>query len=341
MQELQIPNGYFHLLHAYLLQRDVQLLTLPYLQPYHGALAQVLAAPIDAQSSYALFLEVMEQIRQQTQCAQLVLEMARLIRPEHFGVLGYMASRSNSVADALQHVMRFSRLVIDGEAVIPMQMQHQDKAIYLSWPLHDVRYAMINELTSACMAHLAKQIFPASLQLLRMQFAHAPKMARYHYEKFFACHVSFEHQQYAFVIHSDSLDLKSELADPSLMQLLMRQAEEAIAAKPRYVSNLAHIQQKLAQYLMQQQQVAKIEWLADELNVSVRTLQRQLQEQQTSFKKLLEIERMKRCEQLLQQQLGFMQIAAQLGYSDQSALARAYKAYTGQTLLQRKQQLKN
>jgi hypothetical protein len=40
--------------------------------------------------------------------------MAELIRPEHFGVLGYMATRSNSVAEALQYIMKFSRLVIDG-----------------------------------------------------------------------------------------------------------------------------------------------------------------------------------------------------------------------------------
>ena len=48
---------------------------------------------------------------------------------------------------------------------------------------------------------------------------------------------------------------------------------------------------------------------------------------------------MKRCEQLLLQTMSFTEIAMCLGYSDQSALARAYKAYSGQTLLQRKQQL--
>ena len=49
---------------------------------------------------------------------------------------------------------------------------------------------------------------------------------------------------------------------------------------------------------------------------------------------------MKRCEQLLLQSMNFTEMAMCLGYSDQSALARAYKAYSGQTLLQRKQQLK-
>ncbi len=339
MQELQIPNGYFQLLQMYLLQQGMDIFSLAFLEQHRSQLRYVLSLPIDSQSTYSFFLDVVELTRQHAHCPQLVLEMARLIRPEHFGVLGYMASRSNSVAEALHNIIRFSRLVIDGAAVIPMQMLHQDKEIYISWPLHDERYAMINELTSACMAHLATQIFPASLQLLSMQFAHAPQMARFHYEKFFGCEVSFAHARYSFVISSDSLDLKSELADPSLMQLLLRQAEEAIASKPRYENLLLHIQQKLAEYLRVKQQSPKIEWLADELHVSVRTLQRQLYEQETSFKKLLETERMKRCEQLLLQTKSFTEIAMCLGYSDQSALAHAYKAYRGQTLLQRKQQL--
>jgi AraC-like DNA-binding protein len=49
---------------------------------------------------------------------------------------------------------------------------------------------------------------------------------------------------------------------------------------------------------------------------------------------------MKRCEYLLQQGLSLTEIALQLGYSGQSALARAYKQHSGQTLLQLKRQLK-
>jgi AraC-like DNA-binding protein len=76
------------------------------------------------------------------------------------------------------------------------------------------------------------------------------------------------------------------------------------------------------------------------LHLSARTLQRQLNDLGSSFKKIVEMERMKRCDQLLQQDMQLTDIAMQLGYSDQSALARAYKAYSGQTLLKKKQQLK-
>jgi len=341
VQELQIPNGYFQLLQMYFQQQGMDLFSLACLAQHQAHLRYVLSLPIDSQSTYSFFAEVMQLTQKQMNCPQLVFEMARLIRPEHFGVLGYMATRSNSVAEALQYVIRFSRLVIDGADVSPIQMHQRNKKISLSWPLHDLKYALLNEMTMACMVHLARQIFPAEkIELLQVNFAHNPRMAGDHYQTFFDCKVAFKQSNYSFEISAENLWLKSELADPSLMQLLLRQAEDAIAAKPHYENLLLHIQQKLAEYLRVKEQTPKIEWLADELHVSVRTLQRQLYEQETSFKKLLETERMKRCEQLLLQTKSFTEIAMCLGYSDQSALARAYKAYSGQTLLQRKQQLK-
>ena len=70
-----------------------------------------------------------------------------------------MASRSNSVAEAIQYMMRFSRLVVDGTAAVPMQLEQQSDALYLSWPLVDEKYSLVHEMTFACMTQLAMQIF--------------------------------------------------------------------------------------------------------------------------------------------------------------------------------------
>ena len=99
------------------------------------------------------------------------------------------------------------------------------------------------------------------------------------------------------------------------------------------------VQEQVAYYLRYEQQVPNIEWVAQRLFRSGRTLQRQLKQEGTGFKQILEIERMQRCEHLLRQNVSLSDIAQLLGYSDQSALARANKACTGQTLLKRKQQL--
>jgi len=342
MLELQIPNGYFHLWRIFLSQRDIEITTLSFLDTDEKLrLAEILSLPIDKQSSYLFFYQLMEKTKQALDCPQLVFEIAEHVRPEHFGVLGYMASRSTTVAEALANILRFSRLVIDGEQVIPMQMQQKGHEVHLIWPFHDDNYILINELTNALMMQLARKIVPAKQFPLRaVHFAHLPQMALYHYQKFYGCEVSFNHTAYSFVLDLEGLNLKIEQADPSLMQLLVKQAEDAIASKPKYQTLVRKLHLIVAEYLKLKQQAPKIEDIAQELHISTRTLQRQLTDFDTSFKKIVEIERMKRCEQLLESNVPFTDIAQRLGYSDQSALVRAYKAFSGQTLLQKKQQLK-
>jgi len=343
MQELQIPNGYFHLWQMYLSERGIDLATLDFLQADEKKhLIGILSQPIDTQSSYFFFHQLIEKTKQALDCPQIVFEMAEYVRPEHFGVLGYMASRSTTVAEALQNIMRFSRLVIDGDEVIPMQMQLKGEYVHLIWPFHHEKYILINEFTNALMMHLARKIVPPNqFPLHAVHFAHAPQMAIYHYQKFYGCEVSFHQPQYSFVLASAGLNLKIQQADPSLMQLLVKQAEEAIASKPRYETIAQRLHLIVAEYLKLKQQAPKIEELTQELHISTRTLQRQLSDLQTSFKKIVEIERMKRCDFLLESHMPFSEIAMQLGYSDQSALTRAYKAFSGQTLLEKKQQLKS
>ena len=340
MQELQIPNGYFQLWNMYLIEQGIDFHQLGFLAQYQYELEHVLQLPIDTQSPFSFFQTILQLTREQLDCPQLIMEMAKFIQPEHFGVLGYMATRSNSVAEALSYVMRFSRLVIDGAEVSPMQMQQRGNEIWLTWPFLNEKYASLNEITMASIVHLAKKIFPDQLQFLKIQMAHSAQMAQYHYQKFYGCEVSFNQAYYAYVMSADSLALKSGFADPSLTQLLLKQAEVAIALKPRYESVLQQIHSAVADYLKAHAEAPKIEQIASELHLSTRTLQRQLRDLGSSFKQVLECERMKRCEYLLQQGLSLTEIALQLGYSGQSALARAYKQHSGQTLLQLKRQLK-
>ena len=342
MQDLHIPNGYFHLWQLYLLEQGIDALNADFLHDDHENLQRILNLPIDAQSPYLFFFFFFEKTRIILNRPNIVFDMAEHVRPEHFGVLGYMASRSTTVAEALQNILRFSRLVIDGDHIIPMKMHHYGHNVHMVWPFHHEKYILLNELTTALMMYLARKIVPEDQFPLRsVHFAHPPQMAMYHYQKFYACEVLFHQSEYCFVLDLDGLNLKIQQADPPLMQMLVRQAEEAIASKPRYETIAEQLHLIVAEYLRLEEQAPKIEQISQELHISSRTLQRQLSDLGTSFKKIIEYERMNRCEQLLQDQRHLTDIAMKLGYSDQSALARAYKAYSGQTLLQKKQQLKN
>ena len=210
MYTLQIPNGFFHLWYSYLKSRDIDGFAFPFSAVQKQQLSYILAQPINAQTSYVLFIDLIQQTEQQLNCPHLIFDMVQHIQPEHFGILGYIASKSSSVAEALHFVLGFNRLVIDGQESVPMHLSQIELGIHLHWGLSHRGHVLINELS----------------------------------------------------------------------------------------------------------------------------------EFDSSFKKVIEAERIKRCNILLQQNICLSEIALALGYSDQSALARADKAATGHTLFTRRQQFK-
>lgn len=341
MNDMRIPNGYFHLWSQYIGEFHLDQTLLAEIGEDRTTLDEILALPLTGQSSHAFFLRLIELTRQVAQ-PDFIFQMAYLVKPEHFGVLGYMATRSGTVAEALQYILKFSRLVIDGDEITPMHIHQEESLLKLSWPLINHEYCWINEITTAMMIQLARQILPeGAFPLEKVLLAHEPLMATYHYQKFYGCEVVFKHSEYALMLTLGSLALKPQYADPSLIHLLIHQAEDAIASKIRHDSIDQQLHGIVAEYLKLKQTVPKIEDIAHELHVSVRTLQRQLSALDTSFKNIIETERMTRCENLLLQPLSLTEIALELGYSDQSALARAYKAFHGDTLLKRKKMLKS
>lgn len=342
MQEIKISNGYIQLWATYLRGLGIDPLSADFLSDVHNQLVLLIDQPFETQVPLDLLNHLLLTTRQYLNCPQLIFEIVQCIRPEHFGVLGYMASKSSSVAEMIGYIMRFQRLVIDGNEFVPLQLKQHEHSIELYWAYLDENYNLLNELTMAAMVQLGRVILQNQQLLLRgVSFAHPAGMAQIHYRKFFACELQFSQKHYSLALDLQGLGYKSEQADPMLLQLLIRQAEDTLAVKAPVENTLQQAQQMIAEQLRSRQQAIKVEQLAQQLFMSTRSLQRLFNTHGTSFKKLLEQQRIKRCEFLLQQELSLSEVAEALDYSDQSALARAYKAATGQTLLQSKKQIKH
>ena len=341
MQEIKISNGYVQLWASYLRSQQIEPLEAEFLQHLRPQLAHLIDQPFDTQVPLELLNQIVQQTQDYLKRPQLIFDMVQAIRPEHFGLLGYMASKSSNLSEIIGYMMRFQRLVIDGSEFVPLQLRQSEQGIELHWAYLDDKYNILKELTMAAMLQLARSILlEQQLQLKTVRLAHTPTVTPQHFFFFFSTEVLFSQSYDGFSLDLNGLHLPSEHANPILLQLVLQQAEQAIAAKATLDSTLVQARNLIAEHLRTAQRAIKIEQLAQQLHVSVRTLQRNLEQEGTSFKKLLEQERMKRCELLLQQQISLSEIAQQLDYSDQSALARAYKAANGQTLLVRKKQIK-
>ena len=89
-----------------------------------------------------------------------------------------------------------------------------------------------------------------------------------------------------YYLCTESLNSRPYQADSTLIQLLVRQAEEALASKATAQDLTQQIHWIVGEYLKQQQRAPLLEWIADELHLSVRSLQRALKSRILPLRKL-------------------------------------------------------
>src|SRR5690606_26279697 len=107
-----------------------------------------------------------------------------------------------------------------------------------------------DELTISAKGELGSVILREhQLLLLCVRFVHAPDRGQMHYQKFFASEVRFSQAYYGIELDIQGLAHRSEQADPMLLQLLVHQAEQAIAAKPSLENLMEQAQQMIAEQL--------------------------------------------------------------------------------------------
>jgi AraC-like DNA-binding protein len=122
-------------------------------------------------------------------------------------------------------------------------------------------------------------------------------------------------------------------ADVSLYPVLQQHAEQLLQAKLRAQGDVGIVDQvrtSIANNLARDR--ARLATIAEELNLSPRTLQRKLADAGASFQQALDLTRRDLAQRyLLQHDLGLADIAFLLGFQEQSAFNHAFKEWTGQS----------
>ena len=119
-------------------------------------------------------------------------------------------------------------------------------------------------------------------------------------------------------------------AQTTLQQLLVQQAQALLEQLP----NSTQLDQRLQHSILTglQKNQYQIEYIAAQLGLSVRQLQRHLQQQSTTFQeRVQQVRFMLATEYLKDPHLSLQEIALLLCYSEQSAFQRAFKHWTKQT----------
>jgi AraC-like DNA-binding protein len=254
--------------------------------------------------------------------------MALVADAKTFGLLGQALMRCTTVLDAFHQVARYSALVYQGTRVtVESNASSLVVTVTSAQPPGEVACnAMLWMLTNLSLMPLRLTEFSARPKLIECAVespgAKAVRSLRERLPFEFgapASRVIFERQ---------IGDLKVKTADAGLHSVLSQVLDQRLAElKPAET-----FEQGMALVLrgMMNGKMPTLASLSARVGMSPRTLQRRLRESQTSFNRLLQgVLRTAADELLARGTLTQGEIAFLLGYSEESALSRAYRSWTG------------
>lgn len=279
---------------------------------------------------FSLWRDILTEIEQRSHQVALGLDIAEHIKPQHLGIIAYIALSCDTLAEALSRYHDFHRLIYDGS---PLRVEAQDAYLSVRWL--EIPMSLTTQVTDEIAIALMVKFLSAYLsfddiQIHEVHFRHPAPKHRLMYERFFKCKVRFSQANTQIIIPQQFLSQPLKQPDQTLQKLLMQQAHNLLSQLPHSTQLDERLQQAILMGLQKNQY--RIEIIADQLSMSVRQLQRHLQQQKTTYQQRVQHVRQILANQYLKDPyLSLQEIALLLSYSEQSAFQRAFKQWTGIT----------
>jgi len=265
----------------------------------------------------------------------LPLRIGQQAQLEHTPIISYAMLSSDTLGDAVKRLLRFQRLI--GEAVELPMIRLQQQVILRFQPREPVPDLSIITAMAALMT-LIRQLLKSPLTPQRVFLSISRPAEPQKWQDFFGCPVCFDEPFFELQFPAQVL------ARP--MPHANEQAADTLDRIARHAMQQLH-QEQAPQYVRYWLEQALLvgqphrQWVAKALGISVSTLQRRLRHHDLCFRELLDDVRQQRATSYLKQGIPLQEIAARLGYQEQSNFQRAFKRWFGVTPLRYSQTTKN
>ncbi len=255
----------------------------------------------------------------------LGLRAAEFWHPSHFNALGYAWLASSTLREALSRMERYIRILSED-----LDIRLEDTAEGLCFTLSDsLEHEVRMDFGMAVVMAMCRINFGPNLKPVAVRFIHPEPSCGDRYFAFFKGPVYFEADSDSLTLDTKDVDEPLTGGNPHLADINDRIIIRYLAALNN--DDIIHRAQTaiidfLPSGLVSDEKVAR------RLNMSVRSLQRKLQQCGTSFRKLLDRTREELARQYIcDNAVDLTEIAFLLGFSEHSAFSRAFKRWTGET----------
>jgi AraC-like DNA-binding protein len=255
----------------------------------------------------------------------LGLRAAEFWHPSHFNALGYAWLASSTLREALNRLGRYIHVLSQA-----IDVRLEDTAEGLTFTLsNSLEHSVRMDYAMATVMAMCRINFGPNLKPVAVRFIHPEPFCGDKYFAFFKGPVYFDADSDSLTLGTKDVDQRLPGGNPHLAEINDRIIIRYLATLTN--DDIVNRVQTAIIDLLPSGMVSD-EKVAGRLFMSVRSLQRKLQQSGTSFRKLLDRTREELARQYIcDRGVDLTEIAFLLGFSEHSAFSRAFKRWTGQT----------
>jgi AraC-like DNA-binding protein len=264
-------------------------------------------------------------VKRLTACPSLGLEFGNSVEMAAHGVAGTAVAASRDVSQALEAAIRYRPLC--GRAAEFGSVRGGDfltLVVREPFDLGEIRTFML-ETQAAILDRIMASIAGERLVGLEYRFPYPPPPWAREYSRLLSGEVRFGAEQMEVRVPKKILRLRNVMADDRTRAVITLPVERELALQRSGSDFAGQIRRRLSE---QQGSYPSVQTIADEFNMSSRTLLRKLRQDGATYQGLLDDARKEVAEwYLLKTRVPVEAIAERLGYVDASSFSRAFRRW--------------
>jgi AraC-like DNA-binding protein len=257
------------------------------------------------------------------------LRVSTMVKPNTLGIIGYLASASESPRNAFELVKGLTPLLWED---FECELETDDEVAFIRCDTGSKSQVsrFTTEYAIGLTVTMSRLLAAARSGPLEARFSYSAPAYADDYERILRLPIRFDAGEDGVLFPISMMDSSNPSADAALRQLLERYAADQLAK----IQTHARFSERVRATILSMLPLGGLtaDAVAAQLSLSNRTLRRRLQEEDTSYQEILDDVRAELASRYLtKEKRGIDEVAFLLGFSDPSAFTKAFRRWTGQT----------
>ncbi|MBI9051076.1 MAG: AraC family transcriptional regulator [Anaerolineaceae bacterium] len=275
------------------------------------------------------YLFIQEEAIKRTRDEYFGLHMGEYAEPGSWSILGYMMMNCKNLGQAFEKAGRYSRIIGNLIEATGVFQFNKVKVVFFTPPHAPKMTRHCYESTLSSTVRMLHTLTGKDIRPVQVGFSYPEPTDSSEYDRVFGCLVLFNQKETFMTLDIKIAKIPVLLSNPALLEHFESYAQEFIT-KMEHTDEYTRAVMRIILANLDDEKLS-IKEIAKEMAVSVRTLQKRLEEEGVVFSELLRSVRAKLAKQYLTENYTVEQITYLLGFSEPSVFRKAFKKWAGMT----------